>query len=150
MLIKVSHRSSPVLDLSISVVEASDSTQIIYILIGCSKLNIAKGFCPQNLVQGSLVNGSTGQVIDFQTPEKAREGLLEIAQVNADDENTTPGIRRKGGQERNKINEENIKGRLWPVVRFLNGKELLCVPTSFSVENVLGGIEAIRDQVSAT
>lgn len=35
----------------------------------------------------------------------------------------------------------------WPLVRFTNGRELLCAPLSFSVEGFIGNIEAHRFQV---
>lgn len=39
-------------------------------------------------------------------------------------------------------------GRKWPVVQFDNGKILLMTPVYFTHENVRGGIEACRAQVS--
>ena len=35
----------------------------------------------------------------------------------------------------------------WPMVRFTNGRELLCAPLAFSVEGFMGNIEAHRLQV---
>ena len=35
----------------------------------------------------------------------------------------------------------------WPMVRFANGRELLCAPVAFSVQGYLGNIEAHRLQV---
>jgi len=37
--------------------------------------------------------------------------------------------------------------RAWPVVHFTNGRELLCIPVDFTVDNSLGFMEAQRDQV---
>lgn len=39
------------------------------------------------------------------------------------------------------------QGRVWPVVHFTNGRELLCIPLDFTVNNSLGMMEAQRDQV---
>lgn len=39
------------------------------------------------------------------------------------------------------------KDQFWPLVRFTNGMELLCAPVDFSVEGLVGNVEAYRLQV---
>ncbi|KAJ7630592.1 hypothetical protein FB45DRAFT_539291 [Roridomyces roridus] len=41
----------------------------------------------------------------------------------------------------------NDKDKLWPLVRFSNGNEVLVTPEEFTVNNADGGMEARRDQV---
>lgn len=36
----------------------------------------------------------------------------------------------------------------WPVVRFIGGREAMCIPEEFTVDNADGTMEARRDQVS--
>ena len=35
----------------------------------------------------------------------------------------------------------------WPVVRFIGGRETMCIPEEFTVDNADGTTEARRDQV---
>ena len=42
---------------------------------------------------------------------------------------------------------ERFSDSWWPVVRFTNGRELLCVPADFTVDNAAGEMEARRRQV---
>jgi hypothetical protein len=89
------------------------------------------------MVQGELVNGSVGQVIKFCTSQEAMQNKMEIA--------TEEGLR---GSERDaRQAAARYDGSLWPVVRFTNGRELLCVPTDFTVDNAHGEVEARRRQV---
>lgn len=37
--------------------------------------------------------------------------------------------------------------RVWPVVRFIRGREMMCIPQDFTVNNADGGMEARRVQV---
>lgn len=37
--------------------------------------------------------------------------------------------------------------KLWPLVKFINGHELLCIPEEFTVQNRSGEMEARRVQV---
>lgn len=39
------------------------------------------------------------------------------------------------------------KDQEWPLVSFANGMELLCAPVDFSVEGLVGNMEALRLQV---
>ncbi|KAI5828561.1 hypothetical protein K523DRAFT_276526, partial [Schizophyllum commune Tattone D] len=94
----------------------------------------------RNLVQGILVNGSVGHVIAFKTPIDARLDRLDIAGLSMLALDLPQGSR---DQER----FESVKERVWPLVRFGNGRELLCVPQDFTVENGGGEVEARRVQV---
>ncbi|KZT22127.1 hypothetical protein NEOLEDRAFT_1072193, partial [Neolentinus lepideus HHB14362 ss-1] len=96
----------------------------------------------KNLVQGHLVNGSLGQVVDFVTSQEAMEKRMEIAQTEPED----------NLNKRNKIPAKVMDlgtDRVWPVVKFTSGKTMLCVPAEFTVNNSIGGVEARRDQVCA-
>ena len=83
----------------------------------------------QNMIQGSLVNGSLGKVEEFTTVE----GALHLAA-------------RTWGQDENRI-RARFGGRQWPLVRFTNGLRMLCVPEKFEQQNALGELEASREQV---
>ncbi|KAG1874230.1 PIF1-like helicase-domain-containing protein [Suillus tomentosus] len=91
----------------------------------------------KNMVQGQLVNGSVGQVIRFSTSEEAMQTATPIA--------TEEGL--KGGPSTKSELPANYDNSQWPVVRFTCGKEILCVPTDFTVDNADGGVEARRRQV---
>ncbi|KAG2160133.1 uncharacterized protein EDB93DRAFT_1074251, partial [Suillus bovinus] len=92
----------------------------------------------KNMVQGELVNGSVGQVVRFSTSEEAMRTATPIA--------TEEGL--KGGLSTKSEVPANYDNSQWPVVRFTCGREILCVPTDFTVDNADGGIEARRRQVS--
>ena len=94
----------------------------------------------QNLVQGELVNGSVGQVIGFSTSQEAQTNLTDIAEV---DESKT--IVHGSPTAQNPVIKND---RVWPVVRFTNGKTVLIVPAKFTVNNADGHLEASREQVS--
>lgn len=94
----------------------------------------------QNLVQGELVNGSVGQVIGFSTSQEALTNRTEIAEV---DESRAPVHGSLTAQNPGTKND-----RVWPVVRFTNGKTVLIVPAKFTVNNADGRLEASREQVS--
>ncbi|KAL4068373.1 ATP-dependent DNA helicase PIF1 [Scleroderma yunnanense] len=88
----------------------------------------------KNLVQGHLVNGSVGQVVGFSTPQEASRNSTDIG--------TEEGM--KGNKAEAMTRYSDAK---WPVVRFTNGRELLCVPADFTVNNAIGEMEARRRQV---
>jgi hypothetical protein len=90
------------------------------------------------MVQGELVNGSVGQVIRLSTSQEAMKNHTEIA--------TEEGLR--GSQREARQVTTTYDGSVWPVVRFTNGRELLCIPTDFTVDNAYGEMEARRRQVS--
>ncbi|KIJ07606.1 hypothetical protein PAXINDRAFT_158369 [Paxillus involutus ATCC 200175] len=91
----------------------------------------------KNMVQGELVNGSVGQVIRLSTSQEAMKNHTEIA--------TEEGLR--GSQREARQVTTTYDGSVWPVVRFTNGRELLCIPTDFTVDNAYGEMEARRRQV---
>lgn len=92
----------------------------------------------QNLEQGHLVNGSVGSIVGFSTSADAMKLGTQIGRMNP--EQTTPVA-----------NDPKIlglpEGRVWPMVRFTNGRTILCIPHEFTVNNSYGGMEARRDQV---
>ena len=92
----------------------------------------------QNLIQGELVNGSVGQVIAFSTSSEAQQNHTDIAQVDdAKDPIAAQRIRSRAAQN----------NRVWPVIRFTNGRVMLIVPVEFTVNNAQGEREASREQV---
>jgi len=109
-------------------------------------------------LEGKLVNGSLGKVVDFLTTREARERLIEIATSD------TPAQRLPNGDFlpiRNPSNddEDEYKGLLaldsqeftkqerFPLVKFTNEVHLLCAPLAFTVEGLKGNVEAQRVQV---
>lgn len=93
---------------------------------------------PQNLVQGELVNGSVGQVIDFSTSQDALTNRTEIAVVNE-----SKMIVHGNLMDQNPAIQND---RVWPVVQFTNGKSVLVVPVKFTVNNADGKTEASRNR----
>lgn len=91
----------------------------------------------KNLVQGQLVNGSVGQVIGFCTPQEASQSPIDIG--------TEEGL--KGNKAEALRDVTRYTDAKWPVVRFTNGRELLCVPAEFTVSNAYGEVEATRWQI---
>jgi hypothetical protein len=82
------------------------------------------------------VNGSVGQVIEFRTYSEAIESKTQVSKDD-DELNLTSSV--PGPQT-----------PLWPLVRFANGMELLCVPVDFTINNADGGMQAMRTQVRFT
>jgi hypothetical protein len=79
------------------------------------------------------VNGSVGQVIGYRTYSEAVESKAQIS--NDDDEsNLTSSV-------------PDPQTPFWPLVRFANGVELLCVPVDFTINNPDGVMQAMRRQV---
>jgi ATP-dependent DNA helicase PIF1 len=105
----------------------------------------------KNIVQGHLVNGVVGKVVEFLTNSEALKRNIAIAtmdqkgsRVDADAEGQLPHrpadlVPLTGDMFR--------KDQFWPLVRFTNGMELLCAPVDFSVEGLVGNVEALRLQV---
>jgi hypothetical protein len=79
---------------------------------------------PQNLVQGELVNGSLGKIIEFKAIEPSDNPLQRVAHV------------------------QSRPNDLWPVVKFTNGKVMTIVAQEFTINNASGEFEAMRSQVS--
>jgi len=95
----------------------------------------------KNLVQGQLVNGSVGQVIAFSTSKEALKNHTEIAR--------TDDVRGESAESRWRNYRDPItqSDRVWPVVRFTNGRIMLCVSAEFTINNAQGDMEARRDQI---
>ena len=85
----------------------------------------------QNLIPGELVNGSLGQVVRFRTVAEALQEQTEIAKSEGSGMAVLPD------------------SPAWPVVRFISGREMLCIPHEFTVNNADGGMEAARHQVNS-
>ncbi|KAL4244571.1 ATP-dependent DNA helicase PIF1 [Abortiporus biennis] len=98
----------------------------------------------KNIVQGSLVNGSVGIVIGFCTCREAVQEGTQIAQVD-NHKNKEKQVETK---KEPTIPEEFMRAnRVWPKVRFQNGSTLLCIPSTFEVNNSDSSIAALRQQV---
>lgn len=86
------------------------------------------------MIQGYLVNGSVGRIVRFSTVSRAKKNGIKIAEI-----------------ERVESKAHWLpSGSVWPVVQFICGPELLCIPQEFSVDNTDGKMEARRDQVRAS
>ncbi|KAJ3772856.1 hypothetical protein FB446DRAFT_642801 [Lentinula raphanica] len=103
----------------------------------------------KNLEQGSLVNGSVGTIIGFSTSRQALRNGISIARIesgqNAPFNSTYEPDQEE--QEEEDANNPSSNARVWPVVRFTNGRVMLCIPLEFTVNSPLGIMEARRDQV---
>lgn len=95
------------------------------------------------------MNGSIGKVTQFLTASEALKRNIAIATLD-----------RKGGKNDDtevvaappksliSLNGHVFrKDEFWPLVHFTNGMELLCAPVEFSVEGLVGNVEAHRLQV---
>ena len=95
------------------------------------------------------MNGSIGKVTQFLTVSEALKRNIAIATLD-----------RKGGKNddtevvaappKSLISLSGHvfpKDEFWPLVHFTNGMELLCAPVEFSVEGLVGNVEAHRLQV---
>ena len=80
---------------------------------------------PQNLVQGELVNGSLGKIIEFKPMEPADNPNQRI------------------------VHTPSRPNDIWPVVQFTNGRVMTIVCQEFTINNASGEIEAMRSQVSS-
>jgi ATP-dependent DNA helicase PIF1 len=94
------------------------------------------------------VNGSIGKVTEFLTTSEALKRNIAIATldkkgVKVDDDAVAPHPRTLIPLNGNLFR----KDQFWPLVRFTNGLELLCAPVEFSVEGLVGNVEAHRLQV---
>lgn len=105
------------------------------------------------MLQGVLVNGSLGKVVDFINLHEAQQRHIEMAELE----------RRKEGEVSPIVNSPNAgedapglialdghtfeKNQLWPLVKFTNGKSLLCSPVEFTLEGLKGNTEARRLQI---
>jgi ATP-dependent DNA helicase PIF1 len=107
----------------------------------------------RNMLQGVLVNGSLGKVVEFIGVHEAQTRYIQMAELE----------RRKEGQAAPIVNSPDAKegerglialdghtfkkDQLWPLVKFTNGKLLLCSPVEFTVEGLKGNLEARRLQI---
>lgn len=115
----------------------------------------------RNLLQGKLVNGSLGKVVDFITTHEAVERLIDIADPEAKPQRSKngdflPTINAKVDGENT---DDQYKGLLaldehafgrherFPLVKFTNELHLLCAPLPFNVQGLKGNCEAQRVQV---
>jgi hypothetical protein len=105
------------------------------------------------MLQGVLVNGSLGKVVEFIGVHEAQTRYIQMAELE----------RRKEGQAAPIVNSPDAKegerglialdghtfkkDQLWPLVKFTNGKLLLCSPVEFTVEGLKGNLEARRLQI---
>jgi hypothetical protein len=94
------------------------------------------------------VNGSLGKVTEFLTTSEALKRNISIATLdkkgNKDDaEDFEPHPRHLMPLQEHVFG----KDQFWPLVCFTNGMELLCAPVEFSVEGLVGNVEAHRLQV---
>ncbi|KAI0274844.1 hypothetical protein BC834DRAFT_17333 [Gloeopeniophorella convolvens] len=86
----------------------------------------------KNLKQGQLVNGSLGKVIRFSTYKDAARRHTQTLPNGANENEISTFVRQSP--------------MFWPVVKFTNGVERLCVPEEFTVNNASGEVEASRHQ----
>lgn len=111
----------------------------------------------RNLVQGVLVNGSRGTVIDFMTARDAVKAGIHLGYISKIpwptddmDQGTYEALEAKKKEEYDEILKNP---RPWPVVDFVSFQDPLkairvcCYPTEFEVHTAYGGRRAVREQV---
>lgn len=118
----------------------------------------------KNLVQGVLVNGTIGLVLDFKTVGEAlaqREPEIHVGFCLGEPNHLKPRFRedtaRRQDEERyqKEISQITSSPAKWPVVRFNpssfkgsgNPLYVICVSNKFEVTDARGDIQAIREQV---
>jgi hypothetical protein len=84
----------------------------------------------KNLRQGELVNGSQGVVVKWCTPGQARQDHTEIS-----DEDPNRVLEENNANGKRQSESRGDAGTPYPLVKFTNGREMLCVPTDFTVLN---------------
>lgn len=95
----------------------------------------------KNIEQGRLVNGSVGSVVGFETATSAIANKTDIGRVESGQaipEAQDPKLQRLPVDHQ------------WPLVSFINGRTILCIPHEFTVNNSSGGMEAQRIQVNGS
>lgn len=135
-------RDRPGVDVDGKVVSSQQMDRLLERLVAPKLIQLKVGaqvMLIKNLEQGHLVNGSVGSVVDFETQHEALASEdIEIGEVERKDETD---------EERAARLEKLLAQQVWPVVRFTNGRRILCIPQEFTVENSNGDVEAKRDQV---
>lgn len=105
----------------------------------------------ENIVQGHLVNGSLGKVTEFLTTSEAVKRNIAISTMDRKGEkhrkDEKPTAIAPPVKDLVRLNGRTFgKNDLWPLVKFTNGMELVCAPVDFSVEGLVGNVEALRLQ----
>ncbi|KAF8973676.1 hypothetical protein BDZ97DRAFT_384741 [Flammula alnicola] len=105
----------------------------------------------QNIEQGHLVNGSLGKVVDFLSVSDAQARHVEIAEPpgrSKKSHHDLPGFTGLPQDDARPLTGHVFtRHQVWPLVRFENGRVLLCVPVEFTIEGFLGNVEARRMQI---
>lgn len=104
------------------------------------------------MLQGVLVNGSLGKVVEFTSVHEAQQRHIAVAEMTRKEGEATLTVNSPDANE-NKAGliafDHHVfkKDQRWPLVQFTNGKHLLCSPVEFTVEGLTGNIEARRLQI---
>ncbi|KAL5495571.1 hypothetical protein ACEPAI_1034 [Sanghuangporus weigelae] len=128
-------------------VTAQQADKLLERLVAVKRITLKIGaqvMLIKNLSPG-LVNGLLGKVSAFKTVEQALRdcnevSVQDISQASA--HNNTRNIEPDSADM-----GMTVQDRVWPLVRFTNGHEILCFPTTFDVVNARGDFEAHREQV---
>ena len=102
------------------------------------------------MLQGVLVNGSLGKVVEFISIHEAQQRHIEMADLERRKEGeVSPLVHSPDANEGDPgmialDNHVFQKNQPWPLVQFTNGKYLLCSPVEFTVEGLTGNVEARR------
>ncbi|KAG8903521.1 hypothetical protein FRB99_003177 [Tulasnella sp. 403] len=168
-------KDSPGVDGAGKPITRDEADKLLERLVALKELSLRKGaqvMLITNLLQGHLINGSLGRVIDFISPEEAHARHMEIAEA----ENANPGQRQRPryfdathtlkrlagtkpcgclAEKACECSDSDSEGSVellngdqrWPIVEFTNGRTLVLRPVEFTVENILGTTEAKREQI---
>ncbi|TFK57647.1 hypothetical protein OE88DRAFT_1620188 [Heliocybe sulcata] len=100
----------------------------------------------KNVPGADLVNGSQGLVVDFMTVRQAWGEMISDLEIgHAKDRTVLYG--ELLDKERPQWHAMLQDDTLWPLVKFTNGRTMLCTPAEFNVNNFKGEAEATRRQV---
>lgn len=104
------------------------------------------------MLQGVLVNGSLGKVVEFINIHEAQERHIQLVEQGRKEDQVSPVVNSPDAKAYEPglipLDDHVFKrDQLWPLVQFTNGKFLLCSPFEFTVEGLKGNLEARRLQI---
>lgn len=102
----------------------------------------------QNVIQGVMVNGSVGRIVDFITVHEAKKREIKIAEIQRAGERIQDGPMVPLRDRELDSSDQHIytSKQKWPLVEF-KGMPLLCAPLEWDVQGCIGNREVSRMQV---
>lgn len=98
-------------------------------------------------MDGHLVNGSLGRVIDFRRARDALKEDIDFGLPQCLNEWSKDGGKAKRADPPDRLFKDD-ENEYWPLVEFAkSGKRVLCVRTDFEAVSASGQVQATRSQV---